>query len=313
MRVSVIVAAYGRRKFLMDALRSIANQSKPPDEVFVVKNFLDREVDDYISRNGWVSIENDAVNYGEFIVPAVEEARGDVITFLEDDDVFEREKIAVIRRVFQRREVSYFHNARSYIIERPTLNPAEVLGIIRFLEGITPKRDVAINAFDNGVDRYIVKYRDVVSTVSLMSVRSKCIKGRIKELKKIKISIESFIPAIASECGLLYHTALRLTRYRIHSSSSIAFTRRDELRVLRNYARAIQDHEIVIKMLSHENKLRNAIRYLQSEAKLILLRAGLITFKSLSFKDVKGPCMYNVRSCPWIMKLIVKSLTKEIH
>ena len=311
MRVSVIVAAYGRREFLMDALRSLTNQIDPPDEVIVVKDFLDREIDDYISRNGWISIESNAIKYGEFIAPAVEEVKGDVIAFLEDDDVFDERKIAVIKSAFQRPEVSYLHNARSYIIEKSTPNPAQVLGIIRGLESITPKHDVIINAFSNGIDRYIVRYRDVVSTHSLMSVRSECIKGRIKDLRRISISLESFIPAIASECGLLYHTALRLTRYRIHSSSSIAFTKRDELRVLRNYARAIKDHELVINMLRPGNRLRNAIKYFQSEAKLILLSAGLVTLKSLSFNDVKSLCAYNVRGCLWIMKLITKSLIRD--
>ncbi|WP_440060005.1 hypothetical protein ACSU1N_02295 [Thermogladius sp. 4427co] len=103
-----------------------------------------------------------------------------------------------------------------------------------------------------------------------MSIRSDCIKERINDLKKISISVETFIPAAASECGFLYHTPLRLTRYRIHSSSSIAFTRSGKLRVLKNYARAIKDHELIVNMLRSENRLRNVIKYFRSEAKLVL-------------------------------------------
>jgi len=53
---------------------------------------------------------------------------------------------------------------------------------------------------------YLLKYYGAVSTSSLMSVKTECVQDKLKDLKHIHISAEAFIPAVASECGLLYHT-----------------------------------------------------------------------------------------------------------
>ncbi len=86
--ISVIVTDHDRRIFLPRALQSLENQTLPKDkfEVIVIKNYEDKEIDDMIRRNGWKNIVAiDAKNLRAKVTVGVEHARGEVITFLEDD------------------------------------------------------------------------------------------------------------------------------------------------------------------------------------------------------------------------------------
>jgi glycosyltransferase involved in cell wall biosynthesis len=274
--ISVVVVAYNRRGFLLSALRSIVNQSFKDYEVIVAKNFHDLDIDDFIKKHGFREIFIDTKRYGEQIAAAVEETKGDIIAFLEDDDEFEQDKLHWIGQIFNKyNAVSFFHDTRKYINDKGELiqpsNP-KYRQIVLGLEKITPHKDIIINPNNLSHIRYLLHYYGAVSTVSLMSIRAECIKSKIKHLKDIEISVEASIPTIASECGLLYHTSRRLTRYRIHNhNTSIPFNEIDKLRRLfYNLRRAINDHELIIKNTSKNNYLKLIVKLQELEAKYIL-------------------------------------------
>jgi glycosyltransferase involved in cell wall biosynthesis len=58
MLISVIISAYNRKEFLKNAIRSVYNQllDKGLYEVVVVKNFEDKDIDDYIAKLGYKNI-----------------------------------------------------------------------------------------------------------------------------------------------------------------------------------------------------------------------------------------------------------------
>ena len=86
-------------------------------EVIVVKNFEDQELDEFIDSNGFRRIlaGNDPV--GIFLSIGVEEAKGEIVSFLEDDDIFTHDKISWIVRVFENQKVVYYHNSYNVIDE----------------------------------------------------------------------------------------------------------------------------------------------------------------------------------------------------
>jgi len=51
--ISVIITAYNRREFLLDAFRSALNQTLDRNkyEIIVTKNFTDYKIDNYIKKN----------------------------------------------------------------------------------------------------------------------------------------------------------------------------------------------------------------------------------------------------------------------
>jgi len=63
--ISVVIAAYNRHKFLLNALRSIVNQRFKGYEVIVTKNFHDEIIDDLSGDMGlkrYLLIQNTTVN-----------------------------------------------------------------------------------------------------------------------------------------------------------------------------------------------------------------------------------------------------------
>jgi len=129
--ITVIVTAYNRMRYLPFALRSLEAQTLPRDkfEVMVVKNFDDKESDGIISRNGWKDVYNDDPYQGRKIVVGLEESRGDVITFLEDDDMYASNRLEEVYKVFTLYDrLVYFHNSQAIIdengnmLERPPLS-----------------------------------------------------------------------------------------------------------------------------------------------------------------------------------------------
>jgi len=118
--ISVIVTAYNRRRYLPFALRSLEAQTLPRDrfEVIVVKNFDDKESDDIISMNGWKDVYNDDPYYGRMVLAGLEESRGEVITFLDDDDMYVNNRLEEVYKAFTSYDsLVYFHNSQTIIDE----------------------------------------------------------------------------------------------------------------------------------------------------------------------------------------------------
>ncbi|QGR19755.1 glycosyltransferase family 2 protein [Stygiolobus azoricus] len=293
MLISVIISAYDRREFLKNAIRSVYRQllDKGLYEVIVVKNFEDKEIDDYIAKLGYKNIIYDTPKYGEQISAGIEESKGEILAFLEDDDEFKQEKLSKIYNVFTtQKEVSYFHDTREYIyndkiIDINTKDP-KISEIIKYLEEITPHEDVLIDPFDKRVKNFLVKYYGIAVTVSLMSVRRSCIEDKMALLKQIDVGVEDFIPAFAAECGKLFHAADRLTRYRIHNkNSSIALNEKDIIRPLFNLMRSINDWKIIINNISPRNQMRNVVKMRVLSAKLALYTSPDEIKEKLGYKQ----------------------------
>ena len=117
--ISVIVIAYNRRKYLLQAVRSALQQTLPKDlyEVIVVKNFRDETIDRRLEEWGVANIYSDDTSQGGKIREALEVARGEVISVLEDDDEFLPEKLAGVYAAFKS-GADYYHNGFVFINER---------------------------------------------------------------------------------------------------------------------------------------------------------------------------------------------------
>ena len=64
--ISVIISAHNRKEYLLEAIKSVVNQTLDPKnyEIIVVKNFKDKTVDEYINAEGIFSIfKNFSVYY----------------------------------------------------------------------------------------------------------------------------------------------------------------------------------------------------------------------------------------------------------
>ena len=54
MKITVIITAYDRKKFILNAVKSALNQKIPESnyELIVVKNYNDKTIDSFLDKNG---------------------------------------------------------------------------------------------------------------------------------------------------------------------------------------------------------------------------------------------------------------------
>jgi len=110
--ISVIITAHNRREFLLEAVNSALNQTLPKDEyeVIVVKNFEDERIDKFLEDHGVKNIVTKEEPLGAKIAIGVEESKGEVISLLEDDDLWLPQKLEKVKQVFQDENVIYYLN-----------------------------------------------------------------------------------------------------------------------------------------------------------------------------------------------------------
>ena len=110
--ISVIITAYNRKEFLLKAITSAVNQTldKKYYEIIVIKNFTDQNIDEFINENNIKHIIMEGT-MGEFLNKGITEANGEIISFLDDDDLFLENKLDVVYKKFKKdNNVVYYHN-----------------------------------------------------------------------------------------------------------------------------------------------------------------------------------------------------------
>jgi glycosyltransferase involved in cell wall biosynthesis len=110
--ISVIITAHNRREFLLEAVNSALNQTLPKDEyeIIVVKNFEDERIDKFLEEHNVKNIVTKEEPLGAKIVKGVEESKGEVISLLDDDDLWLPQKLEIVKQVFKDKNVIYYHN-----------------------------------------------------------------------------------------------------------------------------------------------------------------------------------------------------------
>lgn len=122
--ISVVITTYGRPKFLEEAIKSILTQKKLPKEVIIVddngvgtvNNLLTKEIVNKLSNPLIKLIEhninegaNKARNTGVF------NSKGAYIAFLDDDDIFYKDKIYQIENIIkEKNDIDLIYSGAKY-------------------------------------------------------------------------------------------------------------------------------------------------------------------------------------------------------
>ncbi len=112
--VSVVVTVWrGRKQFLLQALESVPRRAGFPSELIVAADFHDDALERQVrGRNGTWVVSNET-HLGAKIAAGVRAARGSVVAFLEDDDLFHPDRLEQIHRAFaEDPELGFYHNAQ---------------------------------------------------------------------------------------------------------------------------------------------------------------------------------------------------------
>src|SRR5271157_2898615 len=127
---SVIVRAHDRSRFLRSAVESILDQDVSRDryEIIVVKNYSDNEIDSFLSRASVQTVFCDATSGTQKAAEGFRVSKGDVLFFLDDDDLFEPNRLKIILTEFDENpELGFYRNRVTFIGSNgQRLSPNEV-------------------------------------------------------------------------------------------------------------------------------------------------------------------------------------------
>jgi len=271
--ITVIITAYNRRKFLESAIKSAINQTLPRKyyEIIVVKNFFDERIDDIISKNSIKSIFCDSPNQGEHLAAALKEANGNILSFLDDDDMFTKDKLEIVHSTFQHEDIVFHRNRRIFLNER----------------GMTVGEDRPHPSFEaKGSD--LIFLRKLINlgmgvNSSTMSIRRSVLDAiSIERFRRIRLAVDSlYFVASLLQGGILVYDPRPLTLYRVHGNQSFINTssidayvrRRCDLakKFVSDYGELMKvvestPYEVVVKPLLVRSKVVSAV-FCPSESK----------------------------------------------
>jgi len=191
---------------LLDAVNSALNQTLPKDEyeIIVVKNFS--EYDDILKNLGVKTVFSNEENQGADIVNALSYAEGEVICFLDDDDIWVPWKLEKVKEAFKEESLGYYHHA--LLAFRQGENISELIDKLK----------------ENNKEFIRNRFIDL----SQVNSSSTCIKKDtllkcISQLKKVRYFIDNFYYyfALLKNYKIKFDPAI-LTLYRQHYNNSTA-------------------------------------------------------------------------------------------
>lgn len=226
MKISVVITADLRTRFIREAVQSVINQTMPRSdyEIVVVKRFDDPELDQFLRAQGCVVVPCGDVVLGAKHELAAQRVRGDVVCILEDDDRFLPEKLERVWEAFSRdlTRVVYFHNPFTVIDE--TGRPAPALMLPWMRAGMSHAENISLRGYPEGIRdlkriRYPIEYN--LSSFSLRSDVYRRASASAKELGTEHFEPWFFYNAMITGPDVrLLSAPTVLTEYRQHSDNA---------------------------------------------------------------------------------------------
>ena len=255
LEISIIVTAYNRTQYLDQALTSLANQSFQKDnfEIIVITNFQYRFADNnlkikYIIMEGTI---------GNYLSTGIKASNGNIICFLDDDDLFHVDKLTLLNKLFKDSDAIYFKNGVSkFSQDRKSAND-ELIGSVHRIE-VKNMKSILNSSLE--------------FNLSSISVKRQFIIKYLDKINNIKSATDTFMFLIfVNEQGIAIMYDANLTYYRVHNSTSNFM---DENPINRNYINWAMD------MMNNYNFMYNAF---QNEMILRFIEIRRAVFKARIF------------------------------
>lgn len=224
---SVIIFDFSRQNFVKNAIDSIkADLNGLEIELILLKSYKDIHIEEFLKENNVRYVDlMEAKQQSDYIKTAVNIASGEIIIFMDDDDVFYPEKIRYIITIFQaHKNLGYYHNNFDTINDHEVFISKKNYKTPKF-KNLYLKENEKSKFFQRNKNlRLLLKIRPDFNSSSI-SVR-KTIFSHLNIQHNFNDRVDSFIFALA----LLSHMDIFLdnrilTHYRIHEGNgSISLT-----------------------------------------------------------------------------------------
>jgi len=270
--ISVIIIAYNRKKYILDAIKSVINQtlSKDKYEIIVIKNFKDDKIDDFINKNNIKNLYSLNEGLGAKIVEALNYSHGEIISFLEDDDLFLNNKLEYVYTTFKQNPlVCFVRNEiiKTRIIKITKTNINYSINLEKDLKKFYIQR---LNTLSK-IYRLIEKFGANVNISSISIRKNEYIKF-ISKISQSNFLLDTWffvLPFFFHNDAILAFIHRPLSVWRIHTSASNIgeysgleeFINKNTENAKKSYNEIIKIQELAIQL--SENPKTPIIKYLQ--------------------------------------------------
>ena len=212
-KISVIVCAHNRHEYLTGAVKSVLEQTLPRKfyEMVVVKNFIDDQIDQFLKESEVKNIFTNEKELGKKMIIGVENSSGNMITFLDDDDLYFRERLERLREILEYSpEIDFYHNSYIEIDESgDTISTTPQLKKSKLYR--SGRRNILILA-------KFKKYRLSHNNSCIAVSRGLFEKSKAFLTKSIDSTDDAlFLLSIVTNANI-FADSMQLTQYRVHSS-----------------------------------------------------------------------------------------------
>ncbi len=257
-KVSVVITAHNRKKYLKDAIESILHQEIKHDvsiEIIIVSNFDDPELSEFMKGKSIRNIITDKDSFGEKLAAGIDSSNGDIICFLDDDDMFHSEKISRVLEIFEKNPgMSYIHNDIQVISEDTKFDIN--------MGTMTDNNKSEMLKFDLSGKNRTIKTGKLTSKradwyVSCISIRADFAKKYSSVLKKLNRSLDKALFLMAVDYGKeIGITGQKLTLYRKHESVTGIKASREKFIFAKHKftTESMENLELLSRTLSSSNK-----------------------------------------------------------
>lgn len=259
-KLTIIITAYNRKDYVSQAIDSVLNQTLNHRfyQIVVVCNFEGKTMStnqgiEKMNQCEFLYLGNGTI--GEFLTEAVIHSRGEVITFLDDDDLFSENKLERIKNIFDEYpNLSYYHNSAHVFKDRVELTKEtcdlETQTHLDFVSAQYPLKRITKFMRSGGC-----------FNMSSISIKRTVLLSSLNALRQIENDQDLFMLMIALQNGsLAARDTAELTYYRKGVSTSFPVEEiRGKLSVkCRLFEKAYYSNLVILNALSDE-KLRRII------------------------------------------------------
>ena len=246
-KISVIITAYNRIHFLPKAISSVLRQWNVDliAEIIVVSN------KDIIFTKNLNNIKIRKIimegTMGNFLAEAIKSATGDIMAFLDDDDMWEEDKISRLSSIFSDGRIIFYHNLYSYIDDKGIsikyARKVEKNNIDSF------NKALFFNPFSEPKQLKPALERRADFNLSCIAVRKSLMCKYLDFLKNITSAPDGFFFWVAAiSGGHLFVDYIKLTKYRVHALN-ISGTLSNEKKV-KELQRQIRTFKILLSLVN---------------------------------------------------------------
>jgi glycosyltransferase involved in cell wall biosynthesis len=271
--ISVIVGAYSREKYLPSAVRSLLAQTLAREkfEIVVIKNFRSAEGDAELERSGAFLLFDEEPRIGRWLRHAVRASHGPIVTFCDDDDELEPNRLEEILAVFRDHpDLGYYRNRVRVIdgagnaVPKDRWRPHEVDRGFDRLGPVYRSRDQKADLLELTTARTSATF-----ATSSMALRRELLDGALGDAFE-RTQLEDlflFLAGVLSPCGM-YLDDRRLTRYRFYAGNVTASVKwldhamdseRDMAVLARQYGREDYARWLTARAVNHERLYRGGL------------------------------------------------------